>query len=111
MANLVRAAIQLNKFRASDQWPKENATVWTSRASEGQRSVGVAQIIYSYSHHGQYFSSTHEKEFRSYGSANRYVAGFPKESQIVVRVKPGHPKISILRDEDQEQVRQIEDSI
>ena len=112
MANLVRAVIQLNKFRDSDQWPRETATVWTSGAAEGQRGAGVAQIIYYYSHHGHYFSGTHRKAFRSYGLANRYVAGFPKGTQIVVRVKPEHPKTSILRDADQEQVAaKIEDSI
>ena len=101
VAYLVRKASSLIKGRGSDQWPRENATVWTSRASEGQRSEGVAQIIYYYSHDGHYFSGTHEKEFRSYGLANRYVAAVPKGTQFVVRVKPGNPKTSILRDEDQ----------
>jgi len=101
VANIVRVVIQRIKFEGSDQWPRENATVWTSRAAEGQRSEGIAQIIYYYSHDGHYFSGTHEKEFRTYGLANRYVAAFPKGTQFVVRVKPGNPKTSILRDEDQ----------
>ena len=98
---MLRVAIQRIKFEGNDQWRRENATVWMSRASEGQGGVGVAQIIYYYSHDGHYFSGTREKEFRSYGLANRYVADFPKGTQFVVRVKPGNPKTSILRDEDQ----------
>jgi hypothetical protein len=65
---------------------------------------GVAEIIYSYSHNGKYFSGTHKKQFISYDSANRYIGGFPKDAQIVVRVKPEHPKTSFLRDDDQDQV-------
>jgi Protein of unknown function (DUF3592) len=100
---LVRIATRLIKGRGSDQWPRENATVWSSNTSN-LYGGGVAEIIYSYSHNGHYFSGTHEKQFISYDSANRYVAGFPKGTQIVARVKPGHPKTSILRDDDQDQV-------
>jgi len=100
---LVRMTIGLVKGRGSDQWPRENATVWSSNTSN-LYGGGVAEIIYSYSHNGRYFSGTHEKQFLSYDSANWYVAGFPKGAQLVVRVKPGRPKTSILRDDDQDQV-------
>jgi hypothetical protein len=59
--------------------------------------------IYSFSHHGQYFSGTHQKPFLSYDSAKQYVAGFPKDTRITVRVNPRDPKTSIVRDEDQDQ--------
>src|SRR5215831_18538489 len=95
VGNMVRAAILRIKFEGSDQWPRETATVWSANSSTRGRGEGVAEIIYYYSHDGHYFSGTHEKEFRSYALANRYVVGFPKGSQIVVRVKPTHPKTSI----------------
>ena len=95
---LVRMAIRLIKGRGSDQWPSENATVYSSQTSD-LFPGGLAEIVYSYSHKGQYFSGTHEKRFLSYFEATRYVAGFPKGMQIVVRVKPGHAKTSILCDD------------
>jgi hypothetical protein len=63
----------------------------------------MAEVIYSFSHHGQYLSGKHQKPFLSYDSAKQYVAGFPKDTRITVRVNPGNPKISIVRDEDQDQ--------
>ena len=96
-------ATRLVKGRGSDQWPTENATVYSSNTSD-LFPGGLAEIVYSYSHQGQYFSGTHEKRFVSYFDAERYVAGFPKDERVVVRVKPWHPKTSILRDEDQDRV-------
>src|SRR5262245_55245094 len=91
-------ALALVKGRGSDQWPSENATVYSSQTSD-LFPGGLAEIVYSYSDKGQYLSGTHEKRFLSYFEATRYVAGFPKGMQIVVRVKPGHAKTSILRDD------------
>jgi hypothetical protein len=62
----------------------------------------LAEIIYSYSHNGHYFSGTYEKQFSSSFEAKRYVASFSKGSQIIVRVKPESPKTSIMRDDDQD---------
>ena len=101
MSYLVRMAIRRIKGRGSDQWPRENATVWSSNASN--LCGGVVEIIYSYSHNGQYFSGSHEKQFLSYGSANLYAAALPRGTQLVVRVKPEHPKTSFLREDDQNQ--------
>jgi hypothetical protein len=92
----------LIRGRGSDQWPIEKATVYSSKASD-LFPGGLAEIVYSYSHKGQYFSGIHEKQFGSYFDATRYAAGFPKGLQIVVRVKPERPKTSILRHTDQDQ--------
>ena len=100
--NIVRIVGRLTKERGSDQWPHENATVYHSTTSD-RFPGGVAEVIYSYSHNGQYFSGTHEKHFSSYFEANRYVASFPKGAKIVVRVKPESPKTSIVCDDDQDQ--------
>lgn len=101
MSYLVRKATQLIKGRGSDQWPRENGTVFSSKAVD-LFPGGVAEIIYSYSHKGRYFSGTHERQFGSYFDAERYAKGFLKVACIVVRVKPEHPKTSIVRDEDQD---------
>jgi hypothetical protein len=99
---VVRMATRPFKAWRSDQWPRENATVYSSNTSD-LFPGGLAEIIYSYSHKGKYFSGTHTKQFLSSFEADRYSAGFPKGSQFVVRVNPGHPKTSIVRDDDQNQ--------
>lgn len=99
---VVQMATRLFKGGGSDKWATENATVWSSKAAD-LFPGGLAEIVYSYSHNGQYFSGTHEKQFLSYFEANRYATGFAKGTVIVVRVKPGHPKTSIVRDDDQDQ--------
>jgi len=71
---LVRIATQLIKGHGSDQWPRENATVYSSKTSD-LFPGGVAEIVYSYTHKGAYFSRTHEKQFASYLDAERYAAG------------------------------------
>src|SRR5262245_15432549 len=100
---LIRTVIHLFKSRGSHQWPKENGTVLVSSTSNGYGGA-VAEIIYSYTYQGRYCSGRHERPFMSSDSAKRYAAGFPKTSHIVVRIKPGEPTTSIVRDDDQDQV-------
>jgi hypothetical protein len=90
------------KGRGSNQWPRENAIVCTSRISNIYHGA-VAEIVYRYSHNGEHCSGTHQKQFLSRDSARRYAAGLPTGTPIVVRVKPGHPTTSIMRDDDQDQ--------
>jgi hypothetical protein len=53
-----------------------NATVWSSKATD-LLPGGLAEIIYSYSHQGNYLSDTHEKQFLSYSDAVRYSSALP----------------------------------
>jgi len=98
----VRNLFRLFKARGSQRWPIEEANVQTSSA---RYSFGgpVAEVIYSFSHQSHYLSGTHHKPFLSHDSAKQYVAGFPKDTRFSVRVNPENPKISIVRDEDQDQ--------
>ena len=99
---LVRMIGPMIKGRGSNQWPRENATVCSSRTSYIYHGA-VAEIVYRYSHNGQYCSGTHKKQFISRDSARRYASGLPTGTAIVVRVKPGHPMTSIVRDDDEGQ--------
>jgi hypothetical protein len=100
VGHLIRTVIHLFKSRGSHQWPKQNATVLSSRMLGGYGGP-VAEVIYSYTHQGRYCSGQYKKPFMSSDSAKRFVAGFPKRTQIVVRVKPEDPVMSIVRDDDQ----------
>ena len=99
---LVRVLIHLSKARGSQRWPIEVAIVHTTSApySYGGR---VAEVIYSYRYQGHYLSGTHQKPFISHASAKQYLAGFPKDTRFSVRVNPANPKISVVREEDQDQ--------
>jgi hypothetical protein len=60
----------------------------------------TVEVVYSYSVGGELYTGLHEEpEFT--GSGSEYMKRFPKGRSFVVRVKPGQPEVSVLRDSDQ----------
>ena len=98
--------IHVIKLRGTDRWPRADAKVLMTRTTDYFFGHGgyVAEIIYFYTYQGRYFSGRHEKPYVMLDDAKRYAAGFSKDSKIVVRLKPGDPETSIVRDEDQDLV-------
>jgi hypothetical protein len=43
----------------------------------------------------------HRRGFILRSSAEDYAARFPADSDVVIRLKPGEPETSIIRDDDQ----------
>ena len=66
-----------------------------------QVKTADAAIVYTYYANGGFYSGTHEKAFFLGRSATKYANQFSKGSNLTVRVKPGDPKVSIIRDLDQ----------
>jgi hypothetical protein len=97
---LLRTAFRVAKANGSQSWPVENATVTFSNSSFGYGGP-VAQVGYTYRHQGRFFSGGHDIPFIFADSAKRYISSLTKGSHIIVRVKPGHPEISIVREGDQ----------
>jgi hypothetical protein len=86
--------------RGSDSWPVSNAKV------EGAQSLWdggcpKAQIVYTYTFEGECYPGDYEKPFLSRSLAEDYSRQFVKDSSIVVRLKPGVPDKSIVREKDQ----------
>jgi hypothetical protein len=99
----VRVFIRLYKARGSQSWPIAEATVQTTSA---RYSYGrpVAEVVYSFTHQGHYLFGTHQKPFIFHNSAKEYVTRFPKGTHFSVRVNPENSKISVVRDEDQDEI-------
>lgn len=73
----------------------ENAIVSSSTCP---REYGgpFAELGYTYTCNGSYYSGFHQEPFFSHNSAEEYVAGFPVGSQITVRVNPVQPETSVF---------------
>jgi hypothetical protein len=99
---LIRFMVRMVKARGSHTWPLENATVSFSNASNGYGGP-IAEVGYTYSYQGRFFSGGYRKPFILHNSAKRYVAVLLKGTHIIVRVKPGQPETSIVSDKDQDQ--------
>jgi len=61
----------------------------------------VAEVGYTYTHEGEYFSGVHRKPFLLRSSAENYAAQFPASSDVIIRAKTANPQVSIVCDEDQ----------
>src|SRR5689334_766744 len=98
---LIRALIRLIRARGSERWPIETAII-TSSGCTSALGGSVAHAGYTYRYQGKLFTGGYEKPFVLHDSAKRYAAGLPTGTRIILRVKPGQPNISIVRDKDQE---------
>ncbi len=77
------------------------ATVTGSNCDHTPYGGPVAEITYAYTHEGEYYSGIHREPFILRGSAEEYVARFRAGGDVIVRVKPVEPEVSIVRDDDQ----------
>lgn len=95
------------RVRESREWTESMATV---AGASCQCSLymprPVAEIVYTYHSNGGFYGGVDEKPFFLRSSAEDYAGQFTRGDKLVVRVKPGEPQISILRDEDQSKVKQ-----
>ena len=62
----------------------------------------VAEITYSYSAFGEYYSGTYRRGFRRKKKAEAFLERFPRNSPIPVRYKPNRPDISTVLPADLE---------
>jgi hypothetical protein len=83
----------------SGKWLLADAIV-TAEPTRIDRFGGSAvEIVYSYRFEGELYTGLHEEPCLF--SESEYMERFPKGRSFVVRVKPGEPEISVVRDEDQ----------
>ena len=98
---LIRTVICLVKARRSNAWPVNKATVASSFCPAFSYGGSVAEVGYTYIHEGSYYYGVHREPFLLHGSAKEYAARFLRGGGIIIRVKPGEPETSLVRDEDQ----------
>jgi hypothetical protein len=101
LVSLFRMIVRDLRARRTASWRETTATV--SGASCQTSSFlprPVAEIVYTYRIDGGFYGGVDEKPFFLGGSAKEYASQFARGDNLVVRVKPDHPEISIVRDED-----------
>jgi len=64
------------------------------------RVGSTIEIVYSYRFEGELYTGLHEEPVFA-GSGTEYMERFTKGGKFFVRVKPGEPEVSVLRDADQ----------
>jgi hypothetical protein len=97
---LFRSVIRMVEACGSTTWPVVNATV-TGSSCDATYLGALAEVTYVYDFQGEPFSGMHRQPCISHGSAEEYVARFPTGGDVILRVKPEEPEVSIVRDRDQ----------
>jgi hypothetical protein len=97
---IFRSVIRMAKARGSSAWPVVKATV-TGSSCEATYRGAVAEVTYTYTQQGEYFTGMHREPCILNGSAEEYVARFPAGGDVIIRVKPGEPDVSVVCDDDQ----------
>ena len=88
------------RFPGSSGWPLVPATVEQAIVDthSGRSKSYRAEIIYSYSVDGEYYSGRYECDFVwSEYEADDFAAQYPKGTTIQVHVSPAKPELSVLR--------------
>jgi hypothetical protein len=86
---------------SAGQWLLANATVTTPpRSSEGI-ACRTVEIVYAFRVKDELYTGLHEEPFLSTESLTDYIERFGEGRHVIVRVKPGNPEVSVVREEDQ----------
>jgi hypothetical protein len=91
IAYLIRVLIRATKLLRGHSWPASKATLM-SAIVEGKNGA----VYYKYSVDGENYADVDVKPFLWPGSAEIYVRKFRREDELTVRVKPGHPSVSVF---------------
>lgn len=83
------------------QWPLASATVTAPPATSSGLICPNAEIVYSYRVDGELYTGIHEEPFLMSDSSTAYVERFGEGRNLMVRVRPGNPEVSIVCEADQ----------
>lgn len=101
LVSLFRMIVRDLRARRTVSWRETTATV---SGASCQTSFflprPVAEIVYTYRIDGGFYGGVDEKPFFLASSAEEYAGQFARGDNLAVRVKPDHPEISTVRDED-----------
>jgi hypothetical protein len=98
---LVKLLIRVIKMRGSSKWPVTIATITDTDPFYGDKAYPTAEVAYSYEVDGSPFEGSDKKPFVLLDSAKGYVTHFRPQSQVKIRVKPGNPSTTVIRNQDQ----------
>jgi|SRR5271166_6141205 len=98
---LIRILIGIVKARGSDHRLVEKAQITGSRCDGAGFGGPVGEVTYAFHHQGEFCSGMHREPFLLRSSADDYISRFTTGSDVIVRVKPGEPEVSTVRQRDQ----------
>jgi uncharacterized protein DUF3592 len=101
IAYALNATMHSVRVGASLQWPLAIATVTAPPTSSSGFGCPSVEIIYSYRLDGELYTGIHEEPFLLARSVSEYLERFGEGRNIVVRVKPDNPEVSIVCEGDQ----------
>lgn len=93
---LIRTLMKFVRMRRSSDWPVEKGTVSSVTCPAASSGGPVAEIGYTYTHKGEYYSGVHTEGFLLSDSAKQYAEQFILGAQVPLRVDPARPETSIL---------------
>jgi len=101
IAYALRSIMLWLRVSSSDRWPLVNATVTAPPTGSSGLGCPRVEVVYAYRFKGELYTGIHEEPFLSDDSLTDYVERFAEGRNIVVRVKPGNPGVSVVCEGDQ----------
>lgn len=95
----IKSVLRTLRFPAAGKWPATEAVVTGDPTLLNGIAGQAVEFPYSYRVEGELYTGLHEEP--CFDSASECIDRFAKGRRIVVRVKPGAPEISLVRDKDQ----------
>jgi uncharacterized protein DUF3592 len=89
---------QINEI-GSGKWPCAEAVITAEPEHLNGFGSSTVEIVYSYRFEDELYTGLHEEP--CFLSWSEYMKRFAKGETFVVRVKPGEPEVSVVRDADQ----------
>ena len=102
--------LRLRAFRERNclSWPSEQGTVIGSTCPVLTYGGPVCKVTYTYTYQGEYYSGTHREPFLLRDSAGAYARRVESGGEIVIRVNPERPGLSLVRNNDQRKTHRLE---
>jgi hypothetical protein len=96
---VVASIIQSLRPFGSKKWPLVDAVVTDNPQRSDIPGYHSVKVDYSYQINGTQYTGRHREHVDRWD--DEFPNRFPKGRTFVVRVKPGRPEISVMRDDDQ----------
>jgi hypothetical protein len=96
---LVRVVMRIVQLLRSRPWPTATATVTSSSYVKAGFGCDIVNVSYKYRVNGESYAGVYKKPLFLGSFYRNYVTRFPSGTELIIRVKPGNPSISIMEKE------------
>jgi hypothetical protein len=103
VGNIIRIGVAVYRFSqrrieviGSTAWPMANGRIFDISVQHDDIHGWAAELTYSYTVFGEYYSGIYRRGFRRKKSAEAFLDRLPRETPVPVRYKASRPEISTL---------------